>query len=211
MFSLSEQVALGNSYSYLQLGRPMNCQCGAEVGPSDTACRFCGLAVAFGVGGWLLFFILTLVFFSPASYIVAVLVGYRHTMESFSRSAHPYSLYQFYFVEQAVGLALCGYSIFAGIQLWKKRPGAVGNAKRFLVLLAIFRLADFVAGLDWAAIMGTRGTLSHFLSVGTWRIPLNSLLYVALWYSYLLRSIRVRNTFSPHGVASVPSGALTPE
>lgn len=89
-----------------------------------------------GVGGWLLFFILTMVLFGPVVYIGSFLRSSPHTMEVFAAGRHPYAHYLFYFVERVVGLSLRGYGIFAGIQLWKTRPGAMLHAKRFLLLLA---------------------------------------------------------------------------
>jgi hypothetical protein len=85
-----------------------------------------------GVGGWLLCFIFTLVFFSPAVRVWDFVAGYHQTMGNIAHiQRHPYSLYQLYFVEQLVAFALSGYGIIVGIRLWNVQPGASGKLSNF--------------------------------------------------------------------------------
>ena len=135
-----------------------------------------------------------MVLFGPAAYIVVFLRSYRHTIEIFSRGTHLYSHYLFYVVEQLAAIALFGYGIFAGIQLWKTEPAAVTHAKRFLLLYVVYRLADFAMAINLAWIMGPSGTLGMYLSGALLR-QLRFLVYPVVWYWYLLKSKRVRNTF----------------
>lgn len=171
---------------------------GTQLDPNE-------IGAPLGAGGWLLLFIFTLVFFGPAAHVFAFLRGYRHSMEIFPRSTHPYSLYEFYFVEQLVGFAVYGYGIFAGIQLWKTRPAAVKHAKQFIIALVAYRLADFVVGVNWVSVMAPHGTLSKFLSWRTVKPVLNASIYGAVWYSYLLKSKRVRMTFLLKSPRNIPS------
>lgn len=147
-----------------------------------------------GVGGWLLFFVLTLVVFGPAFHIAAFLRSYRHAIEVFARLSHPYSHYLFYIIEQLAGVALYGYGIFAGIRLWKTRPAALMHAKRFLLLLVLYHLADFAMAVNFTWILDPPGTVDKYLPHAFLR-QMRNLVYPVVWYSYLLNSKRVRNTF----------------
>ena len=171
--------------------------CGTEVSPSNSSCTGCGQHLPKGVGGWLLFFILTLVVFGPLARIVHFKGGYRHNMELFSRAPHPYLQYGFYGVEQLSGFAICGYGILAGIQLWKKNPAGIEKAKRFMIAFLIFSVADLAMGMNWVVLMGHKGSLSRFISWQTVRPLLNSIAYTLIWYSYLVKSNRVLITYPP--------------
>lgn len=147
-----------------------------------------------GIGGWLLFFILTMTVFGPASLIVAFLRSYRHTIEVFGRALHPYSHYLFYATEQLTGIALYAYAIFVGIQLWKSRLGAITRAKRFLLLFLLYHAVDFVMAVNIVWLMDGPGALGRYLPHALVR-QARYLVYPAVWYWYLLKSKRVRNTF----------------
>jgi hypothetical protein len=137
-----------------------------------------------GVGGWLLVFIITLVFIGPALHLANFIRGFAHNREVFVRSAHPYSLYQFYFAEAFLGFAVYCYAIFVGIQLWRIRKGAVQRAKNFLLILLMYRFLDFTAGLTWLILMApdrSRGdALSHYLQGDETGIIVRTAIYVGL-------------------------------
>lgn len=160
----------------------------SEAGPISNR------AAPSGVSGWLLFFVLTLVVFGPAFHIAAFLHSYRQAIEVFTRLSHPYSHYVFYTIEQLVGVALYGYGIFAGIRLWKTRPAALMHAKRFLLLLVLYHLADFAVAVNFTWILDPPGTVGKYLPHAFPR-QMRNLIYPVVWYSYLLNSKRVRNTF----------------
>lgn len=80
-----------------------------------------------GVGGWLLFFVLTMVLFGPVFQIAAFLRSYHHTIEVFAQTTHPLGHYLFYIVEQLAGAALYGYGIFAPAL---ENPGPGANARK---------------------------------------------------------------------------------
>src|SRR5579872_5484959 len=147
-----------------------------------------------GVRGWLLLFVLTLVVFGPSFHIVNFLRSYRHTIEVIARLSHPYSHYLFYIIEQLAGVALYGYGILAGIRLWKTRPAALMHAKRFLLLMVLYHLADFAVAVNLSWILDPPGTVARYLPHAFLR-QMRNLVYPVVWYSYLLMSKRVRNTF----------------
>lgn len=154
-----------------------------------------------GVRGLLLLFVLSLIIFVPAGYVLFFLRSYGHIIAVHARLPHPYPHYVFYVVEQLASAALCGYGVFAGIQLWKARPDALVHAKRFLLLLVLYHLADFLTAVDFAWILDPPGTMSKYLPHALPR-QLRHLIYPVVWYWYLLKSKRVRNTFYRDEAAS---------
>jgi hypothetical protein len=151
-------------------------------------------------GGWLLFFIFTLVFIGPTIRIFTFLGNYRQTMELFSRSSHSHLFYAYYVTEQFASFAVRGYAIFAGIRLWRISPGAVNEAKRCLFFLMLFALADYTTGAILVVLVVPEAVrvsaLTNFLTGQTGRALLQTCGYSGIWYSYLLKSERVRVTFS---------------
>jgi hypothetical protein len=166
-----------------------------------------------GVGGWLLFFIFTLVFFGPAARLFSFLLAFRQNIQTFAQAPHPHSLYTFYSVEQLVSFGIYGYGIFAGIQLWKTRPGAVEHAKRFIVALLLFAFADYVMAIIWVLLMTPEAVrtlaLPEVLYGQAAKALLQTAVYAAVWYAYLLKSERVRVTFLLK--CSLENTAATPD
>jgi hypothetical protein len=163
--------------------------------PSNRIDRAC-----YGVGGWLLFFIFSLVFIGPGTRVIGFLGTYRHNLQIFARSPHRDAYYAYYFVEQFVRFTVYAYGIFAGIQLWRIRPEAVRQAKLFLLSILLFALADYAFGAMWIDIFTPERTrasvLSRFLSGPIAIALIETTFYATIWYFYLLKSQRVRATFS---------------
>ena len=107
--------------------------------------------------------------------------------------------YGFYFVEQLLGFGVIGYGIFAGIQLWSVRPGAIKHAQQFMIALVAYSLADFVMAANWAVLMDPQGTFERFSSWVALKPVVATAAYGAIWYSYLLKSKRVQITYSLQG------------
>jgi hypothetical protein len=153
----------------------------------------------YGVGGWLAIFIFSTVFVGPAYHISYALQHYTDNMELIARSVDPYSLYLFYFVRTATRIAVYGYGMFAGIQLWRIRPNAVKHAKQFLVALLLLPMADYLMGINWFALIFSEQArtiaVSNFLG-RTVRVVLRAAIYSAVWYAYLSRSERVQVTYA---------------
>jgi hypothetical protein len=142
-----------------------------------------------GVGGWLLLFCIALTMFSP--------------LITFSSFAWDYGAYSKYFgqfpgllaitvIDTVLSLALMTFSVYAGIRLWRVRPGAVRLAKRYLLCFLVYRLfaaiLPFMAGLPSAAndAMIEQSTMDIFRAV----------IFFAVWYSYLIKSQRIRATYA---------------
>jgi hypothetical protein len=87
------------------------------------------------------------------------------------------------------------FGLYAGIQLWRERRGAVTLARRFVVLVPLVPLAG---SIPYAILPGFTVNLKA-VAEGF----LYTLIWAVLWYSYLRRSIRVENTFPAAFPASV--------
>jgi hypothetical protein len=95
-------------------------------------------------------------------------------------------------IDALLSLGLMAFSIYAGTGLWRIRPGAVQIAKRYLLCLlgyyALAAILPFLSGLPSAA----NGAM-------IWEVVKNTLrgvFYLAIWYSYLNMSERVRFTYA---------------
>jgi uncharacterized protein DUF2569 len=141
-----------------------------------------------GVRGWLLFFCLSLTVFSPLLTVVNLVSAYGQTSPLFDRFP---GLQVVTLLDALLSFGLMAFSIHAGISLWRRQPGAVRTAKRYLVTLlaytAISCVLPFLAGLPREA----HATMLAEVAKGLAR----SLVFVGIWYSYLNKSRRVRNTF----------------
>jgi len=80
------------------------------------------------------------------------------------------------------------FSLYAGLQMWQVRPGAVVVAKRFL-------LANLIYGLVVPAVVAVMIGLPE-LAGDAVKTALRAITYTAIWYPYLLKSKRVRATYS---------------
>lgn len=161
---------------------------------SDSDAFAASREVPSGVGGWLLLFVLTMVLFGPTFHIAAFLRSYHHTIEVLAQTIHPHAHYLFYAIDQLADAAIYGYGIFAGIQLWKTRPAALMHAKRFLLLIVLYHLADFAVAVNFRWILDPPGALGRYLPDALLRQSRN-LVYPVIWYAYLINSKRVHNTF----------------
>ena len=198
-------------------------QCGSQVSVADAACPACGRALPaalnsppasvsgssvavspdrllhpyYGVGGWLAIFIFSVVFVGPVYHIRYAIQHYTENME---RSIQPYPLYLLYFGETAARIAVYGYGMFAGIQLWRIRPNAVKHAKQFLIVLLLLPIAEYLIGINWLTLLISEEAraivLSNFLAGKTARIIVHGAIYSAVWYGYLSHSERVRVTYA---------------
>jgi hypothetical protein len=166
-----------------------------------------------GVGGWLLFFIITLVFIAPANLIFRVLYAYEHSIELFSRSAHSHPFISYYVWEHLASFAVRGYGIYVGIRLWRTSPGAVDHARHFLLFLLLFAFVDYVGGvlLVFSTVPEAvrASALSNFLTGQPAKFLLQALVYSGVWHQYLLYSERVRATFPQHPPTPRPPDSST--
>jgi hypothetical protein len=143
-----------------------------------------------GIGGWLLLFILGLTIFFPLATVYRMVNGYNQVYPYLDRFP---GLVAIGWIDILLSSALICYSIYAGVQLWRVRPKAVKAAKRMLLMGltysggAIFLVA--AAGLPpERTIYAVAKAFVNFVQ---------TVIGVAIWYSYLNRSKRVRATYTP--------------
>lgn len=154
-----------------------------EVAAAQTA----GLV---GVGGWLLFFCISLTILSPVATAISLIYSFSQTGAYFN--IYP-GLKAISIADVFLSAALMTFSVYAGATLWRKRPNAVRIAKSYLFAFlgytAIAAVLPFMAGLPSSAnetLIGeaVKGLVRGFLAFG-------------IWYSYLNNSKRVKATYPP--------------
>jgi len=131
-----------------------------------------------GVGGWLLLLVAYLVLFVPISAALALIRGGVGVLVTHSTKINTAPTILFGWVS---GLALMLFGIYAGMLLWKERPGAVAVTKSFLLAWLLLRAA-------WALFPGVS------IADRAWGL-VDTLFWFAVWYSYLIFSERVANTY----------------
>lgn len=131
-----------------------------------------------GVGGWLLLFIITLVFITPLSALY-------------------YSSSDYYVIDGQfdTGLVLIniGFAVWAvvvGILLWGKKQNAVVRTKEFLMAYLVFNIVSVIVG----AVLGGYSSDPDLLYSDFGGL-IRTVVYFAIWFSYLNVSVRVKNTF----------------
>jgi hypothetical protein len=152
------------------------------------------------VRGWLLFFCISLTILSPLVELPVLAINcnkYINAARHFDRFSFP-DLLLLTILPSLLELYIIAFSIFAGTGLWQKRPGADKTAKKFLVQciwLTVFgSLLPLLGGLPAAVnvVLFAQAIKSIFLR----------LIYFAIWYSYLIKSQRVRDTYTITGKLS---------
>lgn len=140
------------------------------------------------VGGWLLLLCLSLTVFMPLTTLGSFVLGYSESAKYFNQFPR---LLLIIVIDGFLSLGITSFCIYAGIGLWRIRPGAVNMAKRyllcFLVYQAIAALLPFLAGLPTAA--------NEAMLAQVAKDTIRSILYVTVWYLYLSKSKRVRATY----------------
>ena len=146
-----------------------------------------------GVRGWLLFFCLSLTLFNPGATIYNLYTSIPQTTQFFK--AFP-GLFLLTVVDTVVSAGIAALSVYAGILLWRVRPGAVKVARIFLIVgMAYVVLAPFsplLAGLPQAANDAVMSSVLPAIGRG--------IVYYGIWLSYLSSSKRVRATYSANVV-----------
>lgn len=152
--------------------------------PSDPA--------AVKVGGWLMLFCITLVLVNPIQLLGGLLsTDLRDTAVVFDQ--FPF-LAVLGIVESVGDVLLAMFSIYAGVQLLGRKRNAVRTAKLFLIVGVTYTLISYA--LTVAAVpQSMRAEVVSDLSRGLGR----PLVYAGIWFTYLSRSKRVRETFPSGG------------
>jgi len=144
-------------------------------------------AVPAEVSGWLLVLCLILTIAHPATSLYRI---FSHTIPTVI-NAHAFSRILLLGVYSLVFSTVAVLSFVAGVRLWLVKPNAVGFARRYLLTYLTANVAYFVF---WMAVIRPTKQVA-FAEMG-WYHVVGPLAFVALWYSYLEHSKRVRNTYS---------------
>lgn len=142
-----------------------------------------------GVRGWLLWLCLGLTVFSPIVNVIMLARSWGESSQYFDRFP---GFVVVNVIDTVLSLALMGFSIYAGMQLWRLQPRAVSIAKKYLLCLLVYQgiaaVLPFMAGLPAEA---NQEMLKEVLRDGV-----RTVIGVAIWYSYLNKSRRVRATYA---------------
>jgi hypothetical protein len=141
-----------------------------------------------GVRGWLLFLCLLLMIVSPLT------VLYQTSEIVRSRLWTHLTVGLLFYV---VYLGLAGFSFAAGLSLLLMRRNAVTVAKLFLSATAIFAVTFYL----WMAWRSWTDPTLDPVELASRVLP-GPILFMAVWYGYLAKSKRVRNTY-PHDYSVV--------
>ena len=141
-----------------------------------------------GVRGWLLLLCVTLTVLDPSAVLINLFLVADAAKPYFAR--HP-GFFRLILVNGVAGIALSVFSLYAGISLWKRLPGALAVARKYLrTVFAYSLLAPFLPRL-----VGSTFHASHETFALACLNSLFTIIYVGIWYLYLNRSARVRATY----------------
>lgn len=104
--------------------------------------------------------------------------------------------------ETVLNLGLMCFGIYAGVALWTIKQNAVKIARMYLLALLVYSAFDFLLWFNLLEGLRVRmyelGFTQEFNRILQEGIvsSIRSVLYVALWYSYLSKSERVRGTYT---------------
>jgi hypothetical protein len=90
-------------------------------------------------------------------------------------------------------LFIAVYSFYSGWQLWSLKAGAIKTAKTFLIA----QLSLTLVTLTLQQVMISQSTGIGYISVYIMGQLITSVLYFTVWYTYLMKSRRVYNTYGP--------------
>lgn len=140
-------------------------------------------------GGWLLLLCIALTIAGPAST--------AYTLVTAARDASPYfaqfpGLRTVTIVDAVLSMGLMAFSVYAGLLLWRVRPGALRIAR--LYFLAFLGYHVIAAALPFMAGLPAEANPAMISVVG-WSTA-RSAVYFAVWYTYLARSKRVAETYA---------------
>src|SRR5712691_2195621 len=137
------------------------------------------------VCGWLAFFILASIVFSPFLTMTRLVMEYAKVGPYFGRVP---GLLVTTILDTVMRVALMCFGIYAGVCLLKIRPNAVRIAKRYLLAYCLCQVA--------VSLLTLLGGVPETMEKSGWAVgTLRSIVYVAICYSYLKKSERVAATY----------------
>lgn len=143
-----------------------------------------------GVGGWLVFFCVSLTILSP----LVVLSQTASTWAQLAPVIDSYPALTRAILFESIGTgALAVYGIIVGIMIWSGSLKGRKMAKTFLLI----RLVAFIAieGITVAMISDLPTQMLEGAISGAVTSVFQVLIYTAVWWSYFKKSVRVKNTY----------------
>ncbi len=146
--------------------------------PADASQMFCGSddgppQPLYGIRGWLLLFCIIVAFFNPLKLLVdASEAGWAVA---------------------AFDVALAAFSVYVGICVARLSPRALPLLKAYFIVLLLLGLGS----VAWAAVLAwfTNGAAGEEALMRLAGAGARTAFFVAIWWSYFRRSLRVRNTY----------------
>lgn len=142
-----------------------------------------------GVGGWLLFFCISLTILSPLTSLVSYTNNFNQIESLFIQFP---GLKTVSYIDIILISCIMIFSVYAGIALWSIKKDAVKIAKTylmtFLVYIIISSILPFLAGLP--------SSVNDAMITPTVTSAIRSIIYFGIWNSYLNKSKRVMATYS---------------
>jgi phage FluMu protein Com len=142
------------------------------------------------VGGWLLFFCISLTILFPLRSLIAFADIFTFSVPLFPR----YTFFAFATgIDVLLRIALTIFSIYTGIALWQRRTGAVKLAKHFLYCWLGYSGVLIVLQL---LFIPTMPQFRNSTALGIILIEIaKGIFFFAIWFAYLTKSRRVKETF----------------
>lgn len=150
-----------------------------------------------GVGGWLLFLILSLSIFSPLVTLYNLVTGYEQSSRYFDRLPALLTIER---IDILLSTVLMCLSIYAGILLWTIRPNAVKVAKSVLLLFIAYCVVIAIV----VTVSGLPAQVAGFLVGYMVPVFIQKVIFVVVWFSYLHKSRRVQATYSVNALPQTP-------
>lgn len=145
-----------------------------------------------GVGGWLAFLCFALVVGGPLRLMFDLIGAYLAVSRMTGKNLATFQ--NILVCDAAIHIPIAILSARAGIALWKKWPGAVGTAKKFLIIALVCSLLSAFLAFAWSTSLADeiRTDMMRQIILGL----IQSFIFFGIWYNYLRVSKRVRNTYS---------------
>jgi hypothetical protein len=158
------------------------------------------------VRGWLLLLCIGLTIISPA---FGVLNGLGTLgLVATEASALTATGVAYLVMDAVISFVFVGFAIYAGVSLWRIRPGALNLAKLFLVMVLVVSLAELLILLVLNVPAFYKDTLMPFAILDAVR----AFIFFLLWFNYLDKSKRVLATYggleSTEWTGSLPANAV---
>jgi hypothetical protein len=148
------------------------------------------------VGGWLLFFCISITILAPLRTVYNIFVNYSNSiqMADFFKLYPEISTLNNWDLITQILVRLFG--IYAGVSLWKVKFGALKIVKKYLIInLSVSAILCFGFFIFLSSMTNLPPLILDLIKRNTIRNSSIALIYFVTWYLYFKRSKRVNNTY----------------